>query len=486
MRHLLACCLLAVSTVGPVGFAGCEAYRFDPKDVAYTGGDTDNSAVPPTDASPYPRYPSKDADSGGPSGDIRPPDVPGAEADVGGECPREPSASCRCDYRGKTEGVCRLGRVDALGGCMEPERWEADEFSCDGADNDCDGVVDEDCPCVYRGRDAPPCNGQYVSAETGECMQPASFQDDESACDITDNDCDGVIDEGCGCNFRQTATGVCSEGSIDASGHCLPPGNWEEEESSCDGVDNDCDGRSDEGLTRMCDEQSGVCAGSSVDCANGSFRACTARDYAPAYEADETSCDGRDNDCDGRVDEGLRRKCDNQTGVCRGAEVACSAGSYPECGTTEYGGDWEPSGEVTCDGKDNDCDGEVDEGCDDDGDGWCDAKMRVQGAPGVCPSGPGDCADDDSAVHPGRTEQCGNGIDDDCDAKRDCADPDCIRRRCDGAGTTCVKRDAKCHETACADGNDNDGDGAADCSDPDCDEETCDGSGGTCSNGTCS
>jgi hypothetical protein len=53
-----------------------------------------------------------------------------------------------------------------------------------------------------------------------------------------------------------------------------------------------------------------------------------------------------------------------------------------------------------CDGKDNDCDGDIDEGFDKDGDGFrtCDE----------------DCDDDDDTIYPGAPELC-DGKDNDCD-----------------------------------------------------------------------
>ncbi len=54
-----------------------------------------------------------------------------------------------------------------------------------------------------------------------------------------------------------------------------------------------------------------------------------------------------------------------------------------------------------CDGIDNDCDGEIDEGFDRDGDGYTDCD--------------GDCDDNNPYVSPGRSEIFGNGLDDDCD-----------------------------------------------------------------------
>ncbi len=72
-----------------------------------------------------------------------------------------------------------------------------------------------------------------------------------------------------------------------------------------------------------------------------------------------------------------------------------------------------------CDGIDNNCDGKTDEGCDDDGDGWCDADMAVVGDPVVCKKGKKDCDDASATVNPGVPEVCGNGVDDDCDGLTD-------------------------------------------------------------------
>ena len=40
---------------------------------------------------------------------------------------------------------------------------------------------------------------------------------DETTCDGEDNDCDGVTDENCACDFEQKTNGVCPAGAIDAS-----------------------------------------------------------------------------------------------------------------------------------------------------------------------------------------------------------------------------------------------------------------------------
>lgn len=84
-----------------------------------------------------------------------------------------------------------------------------------------------------------------------------------------------------------------------------------------------------------------------------------------------------------------------------------------------------PGAEDTCDGVDQDCDGDVDEDgaqawyADADGDGAGDPDDVVLGCAveGRVPDG-GDCDDADASVRPGAAEAC-NGEDDDCDGQID-------------------------------------------------------------------
>jgi MYXO-CTERM domain-containing protein len=73
--------------------------------------------------------------------------------------------------------------------------------------------------------------------------------------------------------------------------------------------------------------------------------------------------------------------------------------------------------EETCDGFDNDCDGEVDEGYDMDGDGFTTCGT-VEDSPGETDDGLADCDDDNSDVNPAAEEIC-DGLDNDCDGRRD-------------------------------------------------------------------
>jgi len=122
---------------------------------------------------------------------------------------------------------------------------------CDGADNDCDATVDD-------GTDVPTtcgvgsCAAAGVIACVGGAQQPDTCTPGgptAEVCDGADNDCDGAVDDG------TDVPTTCGVGSCAASGviACVlgapqpdtcSPGSPSGE--VCDGVDNDCDGAIDE------------------------------------------------------------------------------------------------------------------------------------------------------------------------------------------------------------------------------------------------
>ncbi|MSP92851.1 MAG: DUF1566 domain-containing protein, partial [Myxococcales bacterium] len=151
-----------------------------------------------------------------------------------------------------------------------------------------------------------------------------------------------------------------------------------------------------------------------------------APDGVPCVAKNEV-CDGVDNDCDGKTDEDFAWEqklpggvgpmlAVNDTcglGACAGGKVVCTLDKkQATCSSLVKK---QPE---TCNDKDDNCDGVIDEGCNKDGDEYCDVALTVVGTPQVCPKGGGDCNDNSKPVFPDAPDLC-NAIDDDCDGKTD-------------------------------------------------------------------
>jgi N-acetylmuramoyl-L-alanine amidase len=226
----------------------------------------------------------------------------------------------------------------------------------------------------------------------------------------------------------------------------------------CDnGLDDDCDGAKDEALPncKTCVpyywdlDWDGYGVTTKWQCLKESMSPYTTKvpgdcaDGDPAINPGKPEkCNGMDDDCDGLTDEEGALGCkilfldadQDGAGVTGSTRCLCAAADGYSATT---GGDCDdndpqrsPGIPETCNGLDDDCDGDVDEegagGCttyyfDEDGDGkgvtdlahcFCAPAGKFRGTE------PGDCNDADPAVHPGAKESC-NGIDDDCNGATD-------------------------------------------------------------------
>lgn len=208
---------------------------------------------------------------------------------------------------------------------------------------------------------------------------------------------------------------------------CVEPSEAPPDDSAC--VGESCD--AEECLDgASCSVGKGECKSDGVLVCDGDTRVCDAVLGLPTDEI----CDGLDNDCDGQVDEDfdVGAICTLGTGVCaRTGTIVCQPMGFSACNVVAE----EPTeiDEVTCDDLDNDCDGVVDEGCDEDGDGFCDSDRVVDGTPAVCPKGGGDCVDTAAHIYPGAVEVC-DGRDNDCDGEVDNnpSNPQTFYADCDG------------------------------------------------------
>ena len=308
--------------------------------------------------------------------------------------------------------------------------------TCNGVDDDCDGVVDDGVRNACGGCGPLPaeaCNGldddcDGATDEGGVCPCPAPSPE---LCDDSDNDCDGIVDEGLvrGCG---TEVGACSAGTETCAagvwGLCTGTGPTTE---TCNGLDDDCDGIVD-GVTRPCGTDVGVCQTGVEICVGGAFDTSTC---VGAVTGGAELCNTLDDDCDGRTDEGTdpATSCGSSLGLCRPGTLRCVAG------TLQCQGGTAPVAE-TCDGADQDCDGRVDEGAPTDGPcgestGACEPGVRT------CVMGSYQCV---GAVGP-RTEMC-NAVDDDCDGSLDEGNP--------GGGAVCGVTEGACEPgtTTCVGG----------------------------------
>ena len=362
----------------------------------------------------------------------------------------------------------------------------ADEY-CNGEDDDCDGLVDEDAAVDvltwYADTDADT-YGDPLNTDI-DCDQPSGYVADDTDCDDSDpaqypgadeycngedDDCDGIVDEDSAVDvvtwYADTDMDTYGDPAV-SDIDCNPPFGYVTDNSDCDdsdaaqypGADEYCNGEDDD-CDRIVDEDEaldvltwyadtdmdtyGDPAVSDIDC------------YQPSgYVADDTDCDdtdaaqypgadeycnGEDDDCDGSVDEDgavdvLTWYADTDMDT-YGDPAVSDIDCYQPSGYVADDTDCDdtdaaqyPGADEYCNGEDDDCDGDVDEDSALDVLTWyADTDGDTYGDPAVSdidcyqPTGyvadSTDCDDSDAAQYPGATEYC-NGEDDDCDGDVD-------------------------------------------------------------------
>jgi hypothetical protein len=394
---------------------------------------------------------------------------------------------CSCSFdEGDLADVYAVADADGDGSLTNEDCAPDDPSIYPGADDPWGDDIDQDCDGfdgVDRDGDGAPAAGFGTSPDIEDCndfdaaIHPGAVEE----CDLVDSDCDGSLAD----EFEDLdgdGEPDCWDDDLDGDGAVA--------KEDCDDSDPalnlaDADGDGDTTCATDCNDEDPGLSGLDLD-GDGTSSCdldCDDNDTEVAPSQVE-SCDGKDNDCNGEIDEGS--PSDGLTwyadvdldgwGDDAATQVACAA---PE-GLVAMGGDCD-DGDASlnlddadldnetscagdcddndaevgllaseeCDGKDNNCDGEIDEGSpadgpifypDADGDGYGDPSNPLQacGEPvgyvawtGDCDDSDatlnqddvdgdgdstcdGDCDDNDPTFSPSRSEIC-DGLDNDCD-----------------------------------------------------------------------
>ncbi len=269
---------------------------------------------------------------------------------------------------GPTEGntgECMLGSLDCVGGefqCVGAAYPHQEQ--CDALDHDCDsnptngfdlqndvrncGSCGNDCRddfmpadhvssvrCTSGGCEIAQCDGDYWDKDTmygtGCEFFCDTYKGPQELCNGEDDDCDGIVDEGVlppmSCDGSGSCHDVCdiagtpcaggssmcvsggwtctgwpSTVEVDGSGNIVP------QESICDDADNDCDGLSDESFPQKgqpCnDGGNGICQRTGTFDCNSTNDGLSCGNLSPMVSPQSESCDGKDDDCNGTIDDG--------------------------------------------------------------------------------------------------------------------------------------------------------------------------------------
>jgi hypothetical protein len=249
---------------------------------------------------------------------------------------------------------------------------------CNGIDDNCNGEIDETffalhTPCT-SGVGACARDGSYICSLDGKSLicdaTPGQPGEMELCGNGVDDNCNGEVDEGFEQRSQPCAIGVgachtsgklvCSDDqlSLECDAAVVLPGAHE----LCgNGIDDDCNGQTDEGFAMLgmgCSVGVGECESDAIYvCSNDRLSViCPAVAQQPKAE----QCNGLDDNCNGMIDDGLAKEataCDTgRPGICGPGKWHCAGSDGWVCNPTMV------ATQEICNGADDNCNGFVDEG----------------------------------------------------------------------------------------------------------------------------
>jgi hypothetical protein len=305
-----------------------------------------------------------------------------------------------CDCLPKDKGIKKIcinknlhGECTGFMTCDPEKGWsqcDADmpsEEICDGLDNDCNGVIDKDIEdfgkeCFVSIPSVGKCKGTKTCMEGKKMLQCNAKMPEIEKCNYIDDNCDGKTDEdwtdaGEVCIVGK---GICERFGVKMCDELNPSGpvkcsavEGEKETEICDGLDNNCDGQTDENwqdLGEICSAGKGICKKWGVKICDSADPSGETKCSAEPDQKKEELCDGLDNNCDGQTDENwpdLGKPCTVGMGICERKGYSMCNSDNPSGSSVCSVKQGEANPVELCDYLDDDCNGTTDEDFKDSG-----------------------------------------------------------------------------------------------------------------------